>query len=114
MMGEMMKKMMLTGVGAVLFTKDRIEDMVSEMVHQGTISQEEGNSLMQELINKANQERSRMNQRVRTEIQSYMKGSGLVTETEVENLRQEVTKLHQRIAQLENQFNAAPGDSGVN
>lgn len=114
MMGEMMKKMLLTGVGAVLFTKDRIEDMVSEMVHQGTISQEEGNSLMQELINKANQERDRMNQRMRTEVQSYMKGSGLATETEVESLRQEVTSLHQRIAQLESQFNVAPENRGVN
>lgn len=100
--GNLMRKVLLTGVGAALLTKEKIEEVVAELVRQGAINTEEGSSLSNELMNRANAERERLGLKIREEIQRNMRESGLVTEVELSQLKQEVTLLRQRVVELEN------------
>lgn len=103
MVGEIMRKLLLTGVGAALLTKEKIEEVVGDMVNQGKISKEEGAGLVNDLVNRANLERERMNLKVKEEVQRNLRRSGMVTEADLRELKQELYTLRDRVVQLENQ-----------
>jgi polyhydroxyalkanoate synthesis regulator phasin len=108
MMRDLIRKILLTSVGAALLTREKIEEVVSELINQGEISNEEGVGLTQEMVKRANAERKRLEFKVHEEIRRNMVNSGLATEVELNQLRQEIVLLRQRVVELENK--AVPGE----
>ena len=51
-MQDLLKKALSLGFGALLVSKDKIEDVVNELVKKGELGQEEGKDLVNELIEK--------------------------------------------------------------
>lgn len=100
MMVELVRKMMLTGVGAAIVGKEKMEGFLGDFVNPGGRHRSEG-GITGELMQRANKEYEMLGMRVRDGIQRNLRNTGLVTEADLKDMKQELYILRQRIAQLE-------------
>lgn len=100
-MKELLKKIIFTSLGAAVITKEKAEELVSKLVDEGDLSQEEGRTLVKEFQDRAQKEREKIALRIKEELEKKYETAGLVTQKELEHLRLEVRDLCVRVKDLE-------------
>lgn len=100
MVGDLMRKMLLMGVGAALVSKEKMDGIVRDLLSTGSGQRPEG-GIAGGLVERASHEYERMGVRVREELRRNMRKTGLVTDDDLKDVKQELYILRQRIAQLE-------------
>lgn len=98
---ELIKKAVLTGVGIASLTKDKIEDLAKELVVKGKMSEQEGEKLVQEILNRAEESRTTINNQTENLIRKTITKMQLARNEDVELLKEEVEKLREEIAALQ-------------
>lgn len=97
---------MVTGLGALLFTKEKVEDMVQELIEEGAVNREEAEQLVDEMINKAQQQRKEMKEKISLEVEKKLTKTGFAKKGELEALRRKVEQLELHIQALEEEIEA--------
>lgn len=106
-MFDLMKKMMLTGVGLAAMTKDRLEEMAREVARQTEMSAEKGEQFVDEVLRRGEQARGELNQTVRTTVNDALHRMDLPTRADLDDLRARISVLEQRLAAHEGESHAA-------
>ncbi len=95
-MEDMIKRAVNLGLGAVLFTKEKIESAVDDLVEKGEVGKEEGKDLVNKLMAKGEDVRKEIEesfQKFIDEIELPTRKEFDVLAKEVEGLKKEVSKL---------------------
>ncbi len=90
---EEIKKGLLSGLGAVFLTKEKIEKITRTMVDEAKISKEDAHSLKEELYNTGEREWSELEEMFSGIIKKIMQGLDLCSRKEMAELRKRVEKL---------------------
>jgi polyhydroxyalkanoate synthesis regulator phasin len=98
---ELIKKAVLTGVGIASLTKDKIEDLAKELVVKGKMSEQEGEKLVQEMLNRAEESRTTINNQTENLVRKTITKMQLARSEDIELLKAEVEKLREEIASLQ-------------
>ncbi len=96
------KKMLTTGLGFMLITKDKAEAMVQDWVKEGELSREEGQELLDSWSRRIDEEKEEVNSRIRTEVNRVVKSAGLPTKADFQRLEERVAVLEAETAKLRN------------
>ncbi len=99
-----LKEMVVTGLGALVLTKEKIEDLVDELVKEGKVSRDEAEDLVDSMVNKAKKERKSLENKIRKEVDNSISKTGLSQKKEVEELNQQLNKLELHITDLEREI----------
>jgi polyhydroxyalkanoate synthesis regulator phasin len=110
-MMNVFKEILATGLGAVFLTKDKVEEMVGKLVEEGSVNKEEAEELMDNMIKKAQQQREKISNKVKTELKSEFAKAGFSKREDVEDLEQQVEKLELHIKSLEEEIKELKNDS---
>ncbi len=110
-MMNLFKEMMATGLGAVFFTKDKIEEMVEDLVEEGKVSRNEATQLVDEIFNKAKEQREEMVKRVKVEVENNLERAGLARKEEVKALQEDVSRLELQLEAVERELEELKGDN---
>lgn len=97
---ELIKKAVLTGVGVASLTKDKVEDLVTEMSAKGKLSEQEGEKLLQEVLARVEESRQTVKEQTEGLIQETISKMQLARATDIEQLKLEVEKLREEITSL--------------
>ncbi len=100
-MVELFEKMMLSGLGALALTKNKGEELLTELKEKYRLSEDEGRALMEKLQSAAQQGRENLAAAADNEVKRAIRGVGMVTREEYELLQQRVQDLERRLAALE-------------
>ena len=100
-MMKFFKKALATGLGAVFLTKDKIEEMVEELVQEGSVSKKEAEELIDDMTKKSKEQTELIKKRIKTEIDQNLDKAGLAKKEEVNNLKSKVENLELKLKQLE-------------
>jgi polyhydroxyalkanoate synthesis regulator phasin len=92
-MKELLKSIVYTGVGAAFLTKDKIEELKSELVEKGKMTQEEGKQFVDELIGKSEKAKEQLELWLNKRVEERVKQLNLATIDEVNDLRRQVEEL---------------------
>ena len=92
--GDSVKNMILAGLGAYSLTRERIEDIVNDMVDRGSIKEHDAETLIEKLSLKSEQERNVLKELVIEQMAVVSGNLGVVT-------RGDFAALSRRIDQLE-------------
>ena len=95
------KKLLATGLGLAVLTKEKAEELVKEWVQEGELSKDEGKELLDNWVRKVDTEKEEIRTRVQKEVHRIVEGAGAVTQEEVEGLRADLQRLEQRVQALE-------------
>jgi len=88
-MFETMRKMMLVGLGV----QEKAREMLDEMVAKGTISREDGDSMLNKLMGQAEANVNTMEAKMKEIVASLLATMNLPTKREVDELRGRVAAL---------------------
>ncbi len=98
---ELFKKGFFTGLGLVVITAEEIEKKVNSLVEKGKLTTEEGENLVQDLINKTEKQQHEFQEWFSGSIRKTMDSLDIAGRTQVEDLEARVSSLEDRVSTLE-------------
>ncbi len=101
------KKLLATGLGLAVLTKEKAEELVKEWVQEGELSKEEGKELLDNWVRKVDTEKEELRTRIQKEVHKIVEGAGAVTQEELDEIRVEMKRLDKRGKALETAAAAA-------
>ncbi len=96
-MQDLLKKALSLGIGALLVSKDKIEEVVNELVKRGELGQEEGKNLVRELIEKGEASMHEVEGKIEKIVQSVTEKLNLPTRKELNELKSEIEQLKEKL-----------------
>lgn len=93
-MKEFLKKGFYLGVGVFTLTKEKVEQVVDDLVHRGEADQSERANLVDEFMEKAQEFEKELNEKVKKIVHNY----GFVSKKEFEALKKKVEELEKKQA----------------
>ncbi len=96
-MQDLLKKAFSLGLGALMVSKDKIEEVVNELVKKGELGQEEGKNLVNELIEKGEASMHEVEDKIEKIVKSVMEKLNLPTRKELDELKSEIEQLKEKL-----------------
>lgn len=110
-MFDLVKKSMLAGIGAVVITEEKIQELVGDFVEKGKMTQQEGKTLVDELQKIVKENKEKLTGTIDERVNCLMKELKLLTKddlTELEkSMRKDLAKVERRLAKIEKQMKSA-------
>jgi polyhydroxyalkanoate synthesis regulator phasin len=92
-MKEMLKNILYAGIGAAFLTKEKIEELKSELIEKGKMSQEEGKQFVDELLRKSEKAKDQLELWINKRVEDRVDQFNLATKDEVAELRRKIEEL---------------------
>jgi polyhydroxyalkanoate synthesis regulator phasin len=96
-MVDLIKKAIYTGLGLVVLTKEKAEELVKELSQQAKLSEQEGKELLDGLLKHSEQARHDFQSKVDETVVAVVKRLNLATKDEVAGLKAKVEELSAKI-----------------
>ena len=110
-MFDLIKKSMLAGIGAVLITEEKVQDLVGDFVEKGKMTQQEGKTLVDELQKMVQENREKLTSTIDERVNCFMKEWNLLTKDDLvdleKNMKKDLAKVEKRLAKIEKQLKEA-------
>lgn len=101
---EEMKRGLLTSLGAVLLTKDKIEETVQKMVKESRISESDARKLREELMESGENQFSRLEDSIVRAMEKGMGRLGIARENDLLKIKHRLDALDIRVSVLEKEI----------
>ena len=98
-MKELLKNIIYTGVGAAFLTRDKLEEVRTELVKKGSLTKDEGKEFVDELLKKSDSARDQLELWLNRQVEDRVKQLNLATVDEVADLRRKIDELQVAINQ---------------
>ncbi|MBC2695719.1 MAG: hypothetical protein HF982_10690 [Desulfobacteraceae bacterium] len=96
-MFDIIKKVMLTGVGLAAITKDKVEDLARDLAKKGELTEKEGKKLVDDLLTKSEKAKEDLEKEIEKVVKDTMKKMNLAGAEELSNLTKRIIKLEQAL-----------------
>jgi polyhydroxyalkanoate synthesis repressor PhaR len=98
---EAVKKAMSASIGALDVTRDKVEELVDDLIKKGHLTKEERTETVRELVDKAEEHSKEAKDWVEARVKTAVSKLRPAKEEEVDALRQQVAVLQKTVAVLE-------------
>ena len=99
---------LLAGVGAVVLTKERVDELVDELANKGKLTREDARELMDGMVGRWRGDAVRLGERASSTLGGVLRELGLVTRREYEELELRLAQLEHRLGLVERQPTPLP------
>jgi len=96
-MQDFLKKVFNLGLGVFAVTKEKVEEIVKELVKKGEVSQEEGKKLVNELLEKGEKSRKELEAQIEKIVKGIIEKLDLATRKELNELKFEIEQLKDKL-----------------
>ncbi|MCE5245192.1 MAG: phasin family protein [Desulfobacteraceae bacterium] len=100
-MFDLFRKGLLAGIGAIVLTTEKVQEIAHRMVEEGKMSTEEAEKMAEELIQSGERQWDEINSRIAETLKKWTENANIVTRKEFEELKARVEILDQRVILLE-------------
>jgi polyhydroxyalkanoate synthesis regulator phasin len=104
---EEIPKNLLAGLGAVLLTKDKIEEITRQLVHDARLSREDADRLAEDLYQAGRRQWSSLETFLKDAVRRTLASVDIGSRQELEKLKSKVNTLQKRVELLEDTRDAA-------
>ncbi len=98
--GTIFEKGLFLGLGAVAMTREKAQKLVDELIEKGRVSKEESPKIMEELMNRAEEERKAFEEKLDKMLEHTMKRLGVPTKKEIDELNKKLDKVLSAVEKL--------------
>lgn len=85
-MFDLFKKAVLMGLGAVTITKEKVEQIVDELIKKGELTEGERSKAIRDLLMKAQEQEKAFNEKVSTVVKNTIEKLDLASRKDIERL----------------------------
>lgn len=93
---EILRKGYLIGIGLASLTREKIEEVVDELVKRGEVAEKDRPRVIEDLVNRMRDEQKRLSNSVKDTVQRVVGEMGLPTRQQFDELLQRLEKLEQQ------------------
>ncbi|WP_213974986.1 phasin family protein [Tepidanaerobacter acetatoxydans] len=97
----MLKQVLYAGIGLATVTKEKAEEVISELVKKGEMSQEEGKDALNTLMYRMQEESEKLKQKINEQVDNAIASMNLVKKTELDEILQRITELEKRLDEIQ-------------
>lgn len=94
------RRVLLAAVGAVALAQDEIEEFIDRLVERGEIAEKEGNTLMDEVIQRRKKVTDKIKTRSTSRVDAALAQMNIPTRKDIEMLNAKIQALTEKIDQL--------------
>ena len=98
---ELVGEALFAGVGALALTKDRVDDLVDELVARGQMTRSEARATVEDATARGRSDATHMGDRAASSLSGVMRELGLVTRREWEELELRLAQVEHRLRLVE-------------
>jgi len=98
---DLIERTFLAGMGAAALTKDRVQELVEDLVRRGQLSSDEGRDVVDRLVARSRDEARTVLKRADSSLQGAYRDLGISTKRELEDLDFRIRQLEMRVQLLE-------------
>jgi polyhydroxyalkanoate synthesis regulator phasin len=103
---DLIERTFLAGMGAAALTKDRIQELVEELVSKGQMNADEGREVVDRLVARSREEARSVLKKADSSLHTAYRELGLGSKQELEDLSLRVEQLEHRVTLLEQKADA--------
>jgi polyhydroxyalkanoate synthesis regulator phasin len=103
---DLIEHTFLAGMGAAALTKDRVQELVEDLVSRGQIDKDEGREVMERLVSRSREEARSVLKKADSSLHTAYRELGLSSKQELEEVVLRVQQLEHRVQILEAQADA--------
>ena len=92
-MFDIFKKGVLMGLGAITITKEKVEEVVDELIKKGELAKDERSNAIQDLLKKAEEQEKVLIDKVSAEVNKAIEKLGVPTKQDLERLEKRIDEL---------------------
>ncbi len=107
-MFETLERLILLQIGAAAVTRERVEKAVNDLIEQGRIQREEGRQVVDEVMGRARERSGGARSFVDASVQQGLRGAGVPTRDDYEDLVFRIEQLEHRVRMLEDRGSSPP------
>lgn len=102
---DLIERVFLAGIGAAALTKDRIEELVDDLVKRGHLDADEGRDMVERLAERSREEARAAIKKADSSLQGLYRDLGLATRRDLEDVDLRLRQLELRVQLLERTAN---------
>jgi polyhydroxyalkanoate synthesis regulator phasin len=87
---ELMKKVMVTGIGLALKTQSEIESIAKDIIKKSKMSEAEGKKFIDDVLKKYDKARVEMEKKIQKGVSEYMASADIASKKELNALKKEI------------------------
>ena len=96
-LSDMFEKVFLLGVGAASLTKEKIQDLVDELVKRGQLTKEEGEELLDKAAGSAREQGTSIVEKASDTYQDTLRLMGIAAREQIEQLEHRMSVLEAKV-----------------
>jgi polyhydroxyalkanoate synthesis regulator phasin len=100
-LGEMMKNLLLAGLGAAVLTREKILEVAQRWVDKGQMSREQAESLADELLEESRRQARSVGDKMEESVKGVLDEMGVATSGDLSEIKTRLAALEYRVAGLE-------------
>ena len=97
----MLKQMLYAGIGLAAVTKEKAEEVISELIKKGEMSSEEGKDLLNALMVRIQEESDRLKDKVNQQVEQAISSMNLVRKSDLDEVLQRLEKLEKKLEEIQ-------------
>jgi polyhydroxyalkanoate synthesis regulator phasin len=105
---DLAEETLLAGVGAVVLTKERVDELVDELSAKGKLTREDARELVDDMVGRWRGDAVRIGERATSTLGTVFREVGLVTRREYEELELRLAQLEHRLRLVETKPKGIP------
>lgn len=98
---EEIKKGLMTGIGAIMLTKEKIQESVDKLVQESKLKEEDARKLVEELAGSGEKQATRIEKDMGDVFKKALSGMNVARKDELLDLKRQVEALEVRLSILE-------------
>jgi poly(hydroxyalkanoate) granule-associated protein len=110
-LNEILRRLMLAGIGAVALTRDEVETFINRLVERGELAQKDGEKLMNEVKERFRQQRPQAEAEVQTQVntigeqlenslEQFLNRLNVPSKRDIDELSAKIAQLAARVEEL--------------
>ena len=106
---EEIRKIILSGFGAVLLTREKAEEMTRKLMDEAKLSREEAQKLVDEMFETGNQQWTELEASLSRKLQKGVENLDVASRKELQDCRSRLENLEKRMEMIEDMVNTMKG-----
>jgi len=86
-MSDVLRKIGLFGIGAIVLTQEKLEELTKEMVEKGEINREEGKKFVREVLSEKDRQIKELGDKINQKVKEAVERSGAATKKDIEDIK---------------------------
>ena len=96
-MSEILKKMMLTGIGLAAVSKDKLDEIIKDLIAKGSMTEQEGRKYVEEMADYAEKAKVELEKQVNGYVEKAIERMDLARKRDIEELQTAVLDIQKKL-----------------